>query len=520
MKRTPPKIALLMMSLLAAPVAIRAAETVVVGAKDFTEQTILGELVAQLLEKYTDLQVERRFGLGSGICHEALVAGELDLYVEYTGTALMNVLGESPMRDPDEVFQLVSRRFHERFDLVWLPPIGFNSTYTITVRAEEAERRGWQRISDLVKAAPKLEAVFTSEFMARPDGHPGLRAAYGIEFGIAREAEPDLMCKALAGGQVDVGCVFSADGGITAYDLKVLEDDRSFFPPYDAAPIVRGDVLRRHPEIRIALTPLAGTISVEMMRGMDYAVRYVPEGRRRRPAEVAAAWIDTRATRKTPSFDGDGVGREGFTGFFSQWGGELVGKTLEHLRLTVLAMLIAILVGVPAGIGIHRYRRASASVLAVAEVVQTIPSLAMLAFLFALYRQLGAVPAVTALALYALLPIILNTYTGLKQVTPALVEAAKGLGMSGRQRLFMVEIPLALPVMVAGIRASTVWTVGVATLSTYIGAGGRGDFIRRGLSQNSPKLILLGAVPAALMAVVLSMLIRWVERRLSRHARG
>ncbi|MCK5440203.1 MAG: ABC transporter permease [Gemmatimonadetes bacterium] len=173
-------------------------------------------------------------------------------------------------------------------------------------------------------------------------------------------------------------------------------------------------------------------------------------------------------------------------------------------------------IGVPTGIAIHRVARASGPVLAVSEIVQTIPSLAMLAFLFAVYGLLGPVPAVTALVLYALLPIILNTYTGLKEVSPALIEAANGLGMSSRQRLLMVELPLALPVMMAGIRTATVWTVGIATLSTYIGAGGLGDFISRGLARNDARLTLLGAVPAALMAVALSLLIRQAERRLSR----
>ncbi len=196
--------------------------------------------------------------------------------------------------------------------------------------------------------------------------------------------------------------------------------------------------------------------------------------------------------------------------------GELWQKVLEHLGLTGMAMVIAVVVGVPAGVGIHRYAASSAFVLALTEVVQTIPSLAMLAFLFAVYGVLGTAPAVTALVLYALLPIVLNTFTGLRQVPPAAVEAANGVGMSTGQRLWMVELPLALPVIVAGIRTATVWTVGIATLSTYIGAGGLGDFISRGLARNDPRLTLLGALPAAVMAVVLSVGIRSIERVLKR----
>jgi len=193
---------------------------------------------------------------------------------------------------------------------------------------------------------------------------------------------------------------------------------------------------------------------------------------------------------------------------------ELWQKVLEHLGLTALAMAIAILIGVPTGILIHRHRAALPLVLGATEIVQTIPSLAMLAFLFAVYGILGMTPAVTALVLYALLPIVVNTFTGLKELSPEIIEAADGVGMSGRQRLWRVELPLALPMIVAGIRTSTVWTIGIATLSTYIGAGGLGDFISRGLARNDPRLTLLGAVPAAMMAVVLSLGIRLVERRL------
>ena len=491
------------------------ASTIVVGSKNFTEQEILGELVAQLIEKHTDLKVERRFGLGgTGICHSALLAGELDIYVEYTGTALRDVLKQPPNNHPDVVFREVADAYREEFGVQWLPPIGFNNTYVIAVREDVAEKEGWQRISDLVGVAPGLSAGFTSEFMDRSDGYPGLGRAYGIEFGTTMDIDPGLMYSAVADGQVDAICAFSTDGRIVAYKLRVLRDDRAFFPPYDAAPIIRGELLRDQPELRSALIPLAGTISDELMQRMNYAVDELKQ----QPSAVARQWIEARATRRAPAFlsdvPGENGGGGGLLAFLAAQKSDLLLKTWQHLGLVGLAMLIAMAIGVPAGICIYRVARASAPVLAASEIVQTIPSLAMLAFLFAIYGLLGPVPAVTALVLYALLPIILNTYTGLKEVSPALIEAAHGLGMSGRQRLFMVELPLALPVMMAGIRTATVWTVGIATLSTYIGAGGLGDFISRGLGRNDARLTLLGAIPAALMAVALSMVIRQVERRL------
>ena len=492
-----------------------AADTVRIGAKNFTEQEILGELVAQLIERHTNLQVERNFGLGgTGVCHAALVSGELDIYIEYTGTALLNVLKHEPLTDPDAVFRLVAGTYRDRFDLEWLPPIGFNNTYAITIRSQHAEENGCQTISDLSSIARRLSAGFTAEFMERPDGYPGLSHVYGLDFGRTADLDPGLMYKALADGQVDVICAFATDGRIAAYRLRVLTDDKGFFPPYDAAPIVRGALLREHPEVRDALVALAGAIDDVAMQRLNYAVDILRE----RPAAVAADWINSRkgrvstpATAPAQPYDAD---RVGFGEFVARRSGELWQKVVEHFALTGLAMVIAILVGVPTGIAIHRHRFASPGVLAVTEIMQTIPSLAMLAFLFAVYRVLGMAPAVTALVLYALLPIVLNTYTGLKELSPEIIEAANGVGMSSRQCLLMVELPLALPVIVAGIRTSTVWTVGIATLSTYIGAGGLGDFISRGLARNDARLTLLGAVPAAIMAVTLSLGIRIAERYL------
>lgn len=454
------------------------------------------------------------------MCHSALVNGQLDVYVEYTGTALVDILEGQVLRDSDTVFHKVAGAYRENFDLEWLPPIGFNNTYALAVRAETAEEHGWERISDLAGAADNMTAGFTSEFVARPDGYRALRRTYGLTFGQTMDMDPGLMYQALADGQVDVISAFATDGRIEAYALHLLEDDKGVFPPYDAAPVLRSETLTRYPEIRDALAPLAGTIDDEAMRRLNYEVDEL----RRPPARVAREWIEARrgevpegvltddpdASAKVPT---EGVGR-----FLARQRRALIIKTLEHLRLTGAAMLISVLVGVPGGIIIHRHPRARGTLVALTEIVQTIPSLAMLAFLFAVYGILGPVPAITALVLYALLPIVVNTYTGLQEVSPAMIEAANSLGMTYRQRLLMVELPLALPVVIAGIRTATVWTVGIATLSTYIGAGGLGDFISRGLARNDSRLTLLGAIPAAAMAIALSLVIRLIERKLRKWA--
>jgi len=491
------------------------AEQVTIGSKNFTEQEIVAEIVSQLIESHTDLTVVRKFVLGgTGVCHAALLAGQLDLYVEYTGTALLDVLKQERIQQPDKVFQHVWRVYRSQFDLEWLPPLGFNSTYAITVRVDQAAEQGWETISDLKRASPGLKAGFTSEFAERPDGYPGLRQAYGFGFGAVTDLDPGLMYKAVADGQVDLVSGFATEGRIVAYDLRMLRDDKGFFPPYDAAPVVRGELLRTHPEIRAALTPLAGTIDDETMRKLNYAVDVLGHT----PTQVARDWLAGRQGRPSSILAAPTPGAErrggGLVTLMIDRRGELWRKTVEHLTLVGLAMAIAIAIGVPLGILIHRYRAASAWVLALTEIVQTVPSLAMLAFLFAIYAMLGILPAVTALVLYALLPIVLNTFTGLKEIPAHLIEAADGIGMSNRQRLWIVELPLALPIIVAGVRAATVWTVGIATLSTYIGAGGLGDFISRGLARNDPKLTLLGAIPAAAMAVALSLTIKAIERRL------
>lgn len=248
-------------------------EVVTVGSKNFTEQLILGELMAQLIEGHTELGVDRRFNLGGTmICHNALVRGEIDIYSEYTGTALTAILTESATGDPQATYDRVAQVYKRKYDLVWLKPFGFNNTYTITVRRLDARKHNWNTISDLAGDAQKLYAGFTSEFMEREDGYPGLKQVYGLDFGKISDLESSLMYEALAQGQVDVICGFATDGRIAAYNLLPLEDDKAFFPPYYAAPVVRKEVLERHPEIGSALARIAGRLNDATMQQLNYKV--------------------------------------------------------------------------------------------------------------------------------------------------------------------------------------------------------------------------------------------------------
>ncbi len=260
-----------------------------IGTKNFTEQLILGELMAQLIEVHTDLRVERKFNLGGTvICHQALVRGDIDLYPEYTGTALTAILKRETVTDPEEVLRIVRQAYREKFRCEWLEPFGFNNTYAIAVRKQDAQRYGWRKISDLRPMAHKLRAGFTSEFRERPDGYPGLQKAYGFSFGRVVDMDPALMYQALARGKVDVICAFATDGRIPAYDLVTLEDDRLFFPPYHAAPVIRTEVLKSHPVVGDVLRWLAGKLDDETMQQLNYMV---DEGKKS-PREVARQFLE------------------------------------------------------------------------------------------------------------------------------------------------------------------------------------------------------------------------------------
>lgn len=247
-------------------------KTIRVGSKNFTEQLILAEMIAQRIEAATGLEVERRLNLGGTmVCHGAIVKGEIDIYPEYTGTALTAILDyKGRPATPEKVFDMVSAEYLKRFNLRWLKPFGFNNTYAFAIRKKDAERHGWKRVSDLGDAAPGLRAGFTSEFAERPDGYPGFRDAYGFSFGDVRDMDPALMYEAIREGQVDVIVAFSTDSRIPGYNLTLLEDDRAFFPPYNAAPVVRQKTLEKYPEVARALAPLAGLIDDRTMQLLNY----------------------------------------------------------------------------------------------------------------------------------------------------------------------------------------------------------------------------------------------------------
>ncbi len=288
------RVGILLSLLLLLPIAgcERHADRIVVGSKNFTEQLILGEMFAQLIEARTHLLVERRFYLaGTFICQQAILAGRIDLYPEYTGTALTAVLKQQPSGDKHDVFQRVKQGYESKFGLTIGPPLGFDDTFAMMIRGDDARRLHLKTLSEAARYTPQWRAGFGYEFMERPDGYKGLVASYGLRFAEApRIMDLGLLTRALRDHQVDMIAGNNTDGLIRALDFFVLEDDHHYFPPYEAVAVMRGEMLKQHPEVGVALDRLAGAISDDDMRKLNYAV----DGQHRDPTEVVLEFLKQR----------------------------------------------------------------------------------------------------------------------------------------------------------------------------------------------------------------------------------
>ncbi len=488
---------------------------VVVASKPFGESYLLAELFAQVLES-RGITVERRPGLGATeIAFGALRSNAIDVYPEYTGTGLLAILHDSldtGMRtNPRRTFAHVARRFEETYDTRWLAPLGFQNGYAIAVRREVAERLQLRTLSDLGRAAPNLVAGFTSDFIGRPDGLAGLAQAYGMKFRSVRPLAPAVKYVALAESAVDVIDGYSTDGLLSKYDLVTLADDRGFFPPYEAAALVSPNLSRTRPDAIAALGLLSGRLDEAAMRTYNRRVEVDGEAIPAVAADMMRAVGLTSDTTRGVSGQRTSGAPERFLAFLWARRSETLTLTARHLELVLVALLAAVLVAVPLGVLLERARIGAEWVVGGLGVLQTIPSIALLAFMIPLLG-VGIWPALVALWLYALYPIARNTYTGVKSADPDAVEACEAMGATNMQRLLWVRLPLAAPIVVAGIRTAAVITVGAATLAAFIGAGGLGEPIVTGLALADSRLILAGALPAALLAIVVDGVLALVER--------
>jgi osmoprotectant transport system permease protein len=490
---------------------------VIVASKPFAESYLLGEMFAQLLEA-RGFRVERRLGLGATeIAFGALRTGAIDVYPEYTGTGLLAILHEEPQRDARAVFARVATVFPQRFDVRWLPPLGFENTYAIAVRRETAAQLGLRTLTDLSRVAPRLTAGLTPDFVGRPDGLPGLQQEYGVRFANVRSLLQSVKYSALVNGSVDVIDGYSTDGLIARHQLVVLADDRRFFPPYEAAALVSGRFYRELPQGVAALVELSGRLDQELMRRLNERIEVGGEP----VPQVAASALREFGLVGAPIADDDRAGERdvSMVRYFSERRSLLARLTLRHLLLVLTSLLAAIVVAVPFGLALERAGRAAEPTIRAFGVLQTIPGIALLAFMIPLLG-IGVVPALVALFLYSLYPILRNTYTGVRDASPEAVEAARALGMTPGQVLRLVRLPLASPIIMAGIRTAAVIGVGTATLAAFIGAGGLGDPIVAGLALSDARMILFGAIPAAVLAVLVDSALGLIERAVTARFTG
>jgi len=483
---------------------------VVVASKPFGESYVLAEMFAQLLEARGH-SVDRRPGLGSTeVSFQALRNGAIDVYPEYTGTGLLAILGENPGGTARETYRRVSDAFEERWGVRWLPPLGFQNTYAVAVRRQTADSLGLASISDLAREANRLVAGLSPDFIGREDGLPGLEQAYGLVPGDVRALLQAVKYEALDATRVDVIDGYSTDGFIERYDLVVLEDDRRFFPPYEAAALVSRNLWRDNPRAVATLTELSGMIDEEAMRSWNF--RLEVEGQ-----DVARVAASALAELGVVGESGETVVVPSSSSLMSYlWAqrAELSRLTLRHVLLVTLSLLAAVLVSVPLGLALERARGRAEDVIRAVGLLQTVPSIALLAFMIPLLG-IGVLPALVALFLYSLFPILRNTYTGVRDADPVAVDAARALGMTSGQVLRQVRLPLAAPFVMAGIRTAAVINVGTATLAAFIGAGGLGQPIVTGLALADTHMILSVAIPAAVLALVADGLLSGAERAVS-----
>ena len=489
---------------------------VVVASKPFGESYLLCELFAQLLETH-GISVDRRPGLGATeVAFGAIRSGAVDVYPEYTGTGLLAILhdtlADSLSGDARAVYAHVARATTERYGARWLPPLGFENRYAIAVRRETAARFGLRTLSDLARAGGLLTGGLTADFIGRPDGLLGLQRTYGLRPRAVKPLAPGLKYQALAAGAVDFIDGYSTDGLLAKYDLVVLVDDRHFFPPYQAAALVSARLAGERPAAIAVLTLLSGRLDEQMMRALNRRVEVDGEDVRAVAADALRSLGLARGAGAAAQPSASSAG--GLAGYLWTRRATIGRLTLRHLLLVVAALAAATLVAVPLGLALERARRSAEPVLGALGVLQTVPSIALLAFMIPLLG-VGVRPALVAMWLYALYPIARGTFTGVRDADPAAVEAAEALGATPRQRLLLVRLPLAAPVIMAGIRTAAVITVGAATLAAFIGAGGLGEPIVTGLALADTRLVLTGALPAAALALLVDGGLALVERRVT-----
>jgi len=461
-----------------------AASPVVVGSKKFTESYVLGEIAKTVLER-AHFDVEQRAGMGGTIIlWQALRGGQIDVYPEYTGT-----IGEEILKTKTPQSEAEMRAALERFGVGMSRDLGFNNTYALVMRRSEAEALKIKSISDL-RQHPDLKAGLTHEFLDRQDGWRPLARRYGLTMPNVSGIDHAIGYAALANGSIDLKDAYSTDAKIAEKDLVVLEDDAHFFPEYKAVFLYR---LALDPRAVDALNHF-DRIDEKKMIALNAAAE-----RTKNYAYAAAQFFDTAAPNEPAP-------RNPLAANLTRW-------ISRHLQLAGISLFFSVLIGLPLGIAASRGGALGQGILAIVGMIQTVPSLALLALLVPVpFLGISATTAIVALFLYGLLPIVRNTATGLQEIPPALRDSAIALGLEPSARLRKIYLPLASRTILAGIKTSAVINIGTATLAALIGAGGLGEPILSGLNLNDNATILEGAIPAALLALLVQGLFDLLDR--------
>ncbi|MEO1022894.1 MAG: glycine betaine ABC transporter substrate-binding protein [Bacteroidota bacterium] len=456
-------------------------EPVRVGSKTFTESVILGEMAAQLLTS-AGIPTEHVKQLGgSRILFNALLSGDLGVYPEYTGTLIGELLADSSIAGFEQLEATLNK-----MGIGITQPLGFNNTYALGMNKAEAEQLSMISVSDIRKH-PGLKLGFSNEFLDRQDGWKGLQHRYQIQEADVTGLDHDLAYRALEAGDIQVIDLYSTDAEIEYYQLTVLDDDLGFFPSYEAVYLYRLDLTTEYPVLLNQLNQLEGRINEMQMIRLNARVKLDRES----DASVVASFLNEEFGV---------ISNLEENGFWSR----LWVHTWDHIQLVGISLALAIVLAIPLGICAVKLTWLEQPILSVTGILQTVPSLALLVFMIPVFG-IGALPAMAALFVYSLLPIVRNTHAGIQSIPQELIESARALGLPSGAILRKIEFPLALPTILAGIKTAAVINVGTATLGALIGAGGYGQPILTGIRLDDTALILEGAIPAAILA----LLVQW-----------
>lgn len=449
-----------------------------IGSKKFTESVILAEIVAHLVHSAGAQPVHRGELGGTRVLWKSLIQGAIDIYPEYTGTLTQEIFAGQEIDGNQALREALAT-----YGIRMTSSLGFNNNYAVGMKKEICKKLGIAKISDL-RRYPELSFGFSNEFMNRQDGWPGLRARYGLPQHNVFGLDHDLALRGLESSSIDATELYTTDPEIDYYGLCALEDDLRYFPEYTAVLLYRADLEKRAPQLVAALARLEGRISSGDMIDMNKLVKMAKVTE----TQIAAEFLTRSLSLETTVPQVTVAAR-------------IWQRTKEHLSLVLISLSLAILIGVPLGTIAAKKPVWGRIILSVTGVIQTIPSLALLVFMIPLLG-IGGPPVIVALFLYSLLPIVRNTHAGLQSIPLEIRDSAEALGLSPWARLRLIELPMASREILAGIKTSAVINVGTATLGALIGAGGYGQPILTGIRLDDLGLILSGAVPAALLALL------------------